>query len=186
MKMKFNSEVLIENIPGNIFFKVFGVLLGTLVISSIGIKILAGDFSISDMVCILIGILIIWCSVNSSGTPQFFPALCELEFEPDKMIISYKDVDSGKKVGLYSETTTIQYDSIKNIEYVKESDCFTIEAGCLTKHTYMQPKNMKPVSNSEEEPETFIYVMDSDVIPDILNNFEKYTGRAVKVIDMET
>lgn len=183
MKMKFNSEVLIENIPGNIFFKVFGVLLGTLVICSIGIKILAGDFSISDIVCILIGILMIWCSVNSSGTPQFFPALCELEFEPDKMIISYKDVDGGKKVGLYSETTTIQYDSIKNIEYVKEADCFTIEASCLTKRTYMQPKTKKPVSNSEEEPETFIYVMVSNIVPNILDGLKKHTNIVIKTVE---
>lgn len=181
MKIKFNSELFIKNKRENLLAKVFGVLIGALIIIPTIIEIFTGNFSILHLLLILSAIVIVvaWnligCKIIQCST------LGEIEFEPDKMTITYRNIDSGKNVKLYSKATTIQYNEIKNIEYEKELYSFKIEANCSTKHTYTQAKKENPVSNTKKENEIFIYIMEPDVASNILNNLEKYTGINVKI-----
>lgn len=184
MKIEFNSQVFVGNKRGNLVLKFFGTLVGAILVCSVGIKILVGDFNISDISGIIVAMFIIGaCNGNRRPNPQYVSTLGNIEFEKDKMTITYMDINGGKNVGLYSEFSTIQYDEIESIEYGKELNCFRIVGKCLKKRNYMKFNDEKLVSNGNEKIETFMYVMDLNVAEDILDSFEKYIGIGVKVLE---
>lgn len=184
MKIKFNSQVFIGNKRGNIVLRILRLLTGAILISLVGIKILVGDFNISDISGILVAMIIISvCNRGSRQKPQYASTLGSVEFGQEKMKITYADIDGGKNVGLYSESSTIQYDEIDSIEYGRDLNCFRIVANCLKIRNYMQFHDEKIISSGADKIETFMYVMDSNVAIDILQNFEKYTGISVTILE---
>lgn len=183
MEIKFNSQVFIGNKHRNLFLRILGILIGGILLCAVGIKILVGDFAISDISGIIMSVIIIGvCNSHSKPKPQYASAIGKIEFEQDNMTITYVDVNGGKNVGLYTDITNIHYDEIESIEYGKDLNCFRVVANCLRKRQYVEFQNEKIVHNGDKV-ETFMYVMDTSVAEDILDNLEKYTGSTVKVLE---
>lgn len=183
MKIKFNSQVFIGNRRVNIVLRILGLLIGAILIGMVGIKVLVGDFDISDISGIIVAMIIISvCNKNSKQKPQYVSTLGNVEFEQEKMKITYTDIDDGKKLGLYSESSTIWYDEIESIEYGRDLNCFRIVANCLKVRDYIQFHNEKIINSGEDKIETFMYIMDPNVAVDIQHNFEKYTGIKVTIL----
>lgn len=183
MKIEFNSDLFIEDKHEKILGKVFRMLIGGMILVKTFIEILTSNFNIIHTLYILFAIIIIIAWSLMGFKLIQCAALGEIEFKQDKVTIAYKDIHGGKNVKLYSIDTTIQYDKIKSIGYDNDLYCFEIEANCFTKHTYMRSRKKNLISDTKEENKIFIYVRDSDTASNILNNLEKYTGIAVKILE---
>lgn len=186
MQNTFSSKVFVENRKKSLVLRVFLVLIAAIIVICVLIKLVVGDFRFSDISGILLSVLIIFvCKNQSTPTPQYAAAIGNIAFEKEKMIITYADVDGGKSLGRFTETTVIPYEDIESIQYGNALSCYRIVGKCLKKRYFEKFSREKVLENAEKTVATYLYVLDEDEDVEIRRKLQKYSGCIVGIVDAE-
>lgn len=185
MKNEFSSKIYLKNNKGTNVLNVFLAVIGVVVCCCILIKILVGDFRLSDISGIIFTLVLIgFAKTRVPKKPVYGYGSCILDFDREKMTITYPNINSQMKEGSFKETAVIRYEDIETIQYGKALECFRIVAASDRKREYLSGKHeLIQLTTSDEIGETFIYVLDEDMQNIVLNNIQKYASMIVTVIE---
>lgn len=184
MQNTFTSKVFIGNKKKNLALSILLFLISIIIILCVLIKLIVGDFHFSDISGILISVLILnTCRNNRRPKPQYATAMGKIDFSNEGMTITYEDVDGGKALGRFTETTNIRYEDIECIQFGQQLSCYRIVAKCIRKRFFYDFGRERELENGEKTANTYVYIMDEDEDVELRRNLQKYTGCIVAIID---
>lgn len=186
MRNEFSSKVFLRQETKHVGLKIGYLILGTIIIGCVLIKVIAGDFSFSDISGILF-ILFLISLAKGRKTPELKYGFgdCIIDYENDKMTITYPNISGGSSIGCFKETTVIRYEDIESIEYGKVLECFRIVAKCQTIRDFVTKGKEHSVILAEPKDitETFIYVLDKEMQAVVLKSIQKSASFIVRIIE---
>lgn len=185
MKNEFSSKVYLKNSLGNRILNIIFAVIGVVVFGCIFIKMIVGDFRISDISGIIFTIVLI--ALAKSRVPKkpiYGYGTGILDFAEEKMTITYPNINSTIEKGPFKETVVIRYEDIETIQYGKALECFRIVAASDRKREYLSGKcEIVQLATPDIVGEVFIYVLDEEMQPVVLKNIQKYARFIVTVIE---
>lgn len=186
MRDEFSSKIFIGQETKNRALKVLYLILGIIITGCVLIKFVVGDFRFSDISGILFVVFLIGLS-KSRMTPElkYGFGVCMIDYEADKMTITYPNIGGNSSEGKFTQRTIIRYADIESIEYGRELECFRIVGKCDTQRQYLtsgKEKNVR-LASREEISETFIYVLDEEEQPVVFKNIQKNARFIIRVVE---
>ncbi len=186
MQNQFASRVYLGEKKKNLFLRIVLLVACAVIVFCLLIKVIVADFSFSDISGILFSLLIIYNSrVSMKSIPQYAMADGIIDFENERMTITYANVDGGKNLGRFTERTIIRYEDIKSIQYGEALECYRIVTKCKRCRVFHDFGKENVMDNGVSDTEVFIYVFDSDEEKNIRNSLQKYSAHIVSVISDE-
>ncbi len=183
MNVIFSTRVYIGAQKKFSFKRIFFVILGIIIFLCFLIKILMGDFSFGDIAGFLLSLIIIGsCRVEK---PMYAYTNGNIRFYNEYMEILYPDIDGGKKIGRYSELTTIKYENIESIEYGEELECYRIISKCEQTREYFQFGKKNVVQDGGGVAEIFMYVLDEVQNEKVMHLLKQYTNTEIEIVHQQ-
>lgn len=184
MREEFDSKVYIGNSGGSLVLRVLLFAVSAVVTVAVLIKVTVGDFRISDLSGIFLALFLIALGRSRIGSrPRYAFTGGSIDFEGEHMVIRYRNVDGGKKLGRFDESYDICYDEIERIEFGRELSCFRVLAKCCHDRIYYDFGEVRrqTLANREKTEEIFLYVMDDAEA--MREKLQRYTGCMVRVME---
>lgn len=184
MSEEFDSKVYIGNGGGSLALRILLFAVSAVITAAVLIKVAAGDFRTSDVTGILLALLAIAIGRTRIGSrPRYAFVRGSIEFEGERMVIRYGDVDGGKKIGRFDESYDICYDEIERMEFGRDLSCFRILARCRHDRIYHDfgKERRQTLANREKTEEIFLYVLED--AEDMRDKLQRNAGCAVRVLE---
>ena len=184
--MEFKSKIYIENRRKNSFVRVVISTLCLVFMLLVLFKALMGDFSVSDISPLFIPLILIFGFVRGGKPyPVYADCIGKAEFESEKLRITYENVDGGKKIGQFSQTTVVIYDEIESIEFGQELQCFRIFAPCDSKRFYEKYHKEESIQNKESVNEILVYFLDEDEAKSFSKTLQIKAKRIIQYLSLQ-
>lgn len=180
---EFSSKVYIEQESNNIGIRILFFIIGFVVIGCVLIKIIVGDFKVSDITGLLFYFILINV-IKRRIPPKYIYAhgQCIIDYDKDKMTITYPNMNAGKR-GFFKDVNVIRYDTIENIQFGKELGCFRIVAKGNRTREYLEEGKTVQMVTEDEISETYIYVLEEEDQEQMMRNMQRKAGFIVTVLE---
>lgn len=186
IQTKFSSKVFVGNKKNSLILRILFGTIAVIILFAVLIKLIVGDFHFSDLSVVIISILVlITCKNNGTPTPQFVPAIGNIDFDNDEMAITYENVNSDAE-GKFTDITVVKYNTIESIQYSRELMGYCIVGKGLHKKIFIDSNREEILDNGESITNIYMYVLDEDEDVDIRENLQKYSGCIVSILDADS
>lgn len=186
MRDEFSSKVFIGQETKHRGLRALYLIIGVIIIGCVLIKVIAGDFQFSDISGILFVVFLIGLS-KSRMAPElkYGFGVCVIDYEADKMTITYPNIGGNSSEGKFTEKTEIRYEDIESIEYGKALACFRIVGRCKRERRYFAKGKERIINfaSPEDISEIFIYVLDEEEQQVVLKNMQRKARFIIRVIE---
>lgn len=183
MRDEFSSKIYIEQESNNIGMRILFLFIGIIVIGAVLIKLIVGDFKISDITGILFYFILI--NVMKSRIPPkyvYAHGQCIIDYDKEKMTITYPNMNTGKR-GTFKDVNVIRYDDIENIQFGKELGCFRIVARGERIREYLETGKKAQMATIDKMEETYIYVLEEEEQDQLMRNLQRKAGFIITVLE---